>query len=795
MLNMTTTKNNLFDECLIKLGYNKAPNYDKGRRWIKTHCPCPNHEDRNPSFVMTEREDGGILVHCFKGCHYTTIFNALGIGNYESGYESYENPIKPMKKPLPKVKQTKLVSYTLQEFGQEKGFDLHPYGFISVQEIEQRRYKGVDAIYIPYKLEDGSIANRDRFRVKEMDKETGEIKTTYRWFGTGEIIPYGLDRLESARKEGYLFLVEGETDCLTLWLYGFQALGLPGAKNTNCLKAEYVTGISTIYVMNEKDEAGSQFVKDIANKLHGFEWEGELYEVKMPDGIKDPNELHLKLNNFDQFIQEMNRIKEQAKPIEDNVIPLPIEEPIPLPKREKASEFPVTVFPKRAREFLELASKGLQTKPDLLGIHVLAALGSAIGNSRQIMAKEDWFQKANLYACLIARPGSNKSRAQELAIEPIEDLQIEAYEEYKKQLKEYEIEHDAYEIEYNSWKKENRPIEERPEEPKMPLQPHYFLNDATTERLIQILEYNHRGVAFIFDELNAWLQSMGQYKNGKGVDKELYLSLWSSRTIKIDRVKENGVSINVPKPFVSVSGNLPPDELPKMVTSDGDTGEGFIDRVLFSYPEEEKFDYLSREGVPQWVKDNYKDIMRKLYSLSPASHEEGYMKPATVRLSDKAWDLFEAWYNQQIDEMNSDDFPNRLIGVWRKMENQLLRLTLIMHQLRFVEGEAPNEFEVDEVSMACGLELVEYFKVHARKVYGQLGRSPADQRALDAVEWIKKRGGKVKKRDIQMNGVAGCKKASEVDELFQELEDYGFGVVVRERKGRGRPTVYFSLIQ
>lgn len=792
MMDTPTSSTSKFDKALDNIGYRGAIKIKDGRRTVSVHCPA--HEDRNPSLSITEREDGELLVHCFAGCHFSDVLRALGMWE-DRPDQSFQYTVpkkKPAKMKSKKKEEMKLLPLTLSEFAEQKGFTAE---FLKSYGIRQVRWKGNDAIYIPYFNGDGSLSNRARYRLKKVSKEDGEIKTAFYWKGTEDIVPYGLQKLDMAKQKGYLFLVEGETDSLTLWMHDIPALGIPGATLVSCIKKDHLEGIKKLYIMDEKDDAGADFVKSMAQRLVDIGWDGVLERVVMPDSIKDPNELHVKLNNFDQFIQKMNRIKEQAKPIKANVIPLPMEEPIPLPKREKASEFPVTIFPKRAREFLELASKGLQTKPDLLGIHVLVALGAAIGNSRQIMAKDDWFQKANLYACLIARPGSNKSRAQELAIEPIEDLQIEAYQEYKKQLKEYEIERDIYEIEYNSWKKENRPIEERPEEPEMPLQPHYFLNDATTERLIQILEYNHRGVIFVFDELNAWLQSMGQYKNGKGVDKELYLSLWSSRTIKIDRVKENGVSINVPKPFVSVSGNLPPDELPKMVTSDGDTGEGFIDRVLFSYPEEEKFNYLSREGVPQWVKDNYRDIIRKLYSLSPDSHEEGYMKPATVRLSDEAWDLFEAWYNQQIDEMNRDDFPNRLIGVWRKMENQLLRLTLIMHQLRFVEGEAPSEFEVDEVSMACGLELVEYFKVHARKVYGQLGRSPADQRALDAVEWIKKKGGKVKKRDIQMNGVAGCKKASEVDELFQELEDYGFGVVVRERQGRGRPTVYFCLNQ
>jgi DNA primase len=40
---------------------------------------------------------------------------------------------------------------------------------------------------------------------------------------------YGLDRLGAARSEGFVVLVEGESDCHTLWHHGYPAVGLPGA--------------------------------------------------------------------------------------------------------------------------------------------------------------------------------------------------------------------------------------------------------------------------------------------------------------------------------------------------------------------------------------------------------------------------------------------------------------------------------------------------------------------------------------------------------------------------------------
>ena len=38
---------------------------------------CPAHEDKTPSLSITDREDGGVLIHCHAGCEQTAVINAL----------------------------------------------------------------------------------------------------------------------------------------------------------------------------------------------------------------------------------------------------------------------------------------------------------------------------------------------------------------------------------------------------------------------------------------------------------------------------------------------------------------------------------------------------------------------------------------------------------------------------------------------------------------------------------------------------------------------------------------------
>jgi hypothetical protein len=88
--------------------------------------------------------------------------------------------------------------------------------------------------------------------------------------GSGEIVPYGLERLEEARKAGYLVLVEGESDCWTLWYHHVPALGLPGVEMVRTLKEAYLAGIDMLYIVREPDAAGARFVQLMQQRLQAW---------------------------------------------------------------------------------------------------------------------------------------------------------------------------------------------------------------------------------------------------------------------------------------------------------------------------------------------------------------------------------------------------------------------------------------------------------------------------------------------------------------------------------------------
>jgi hypothetical protein len=103
---------------------------------------------------------------------------------------------------------------------------------------------------------------------------------------------YGQWRLDAAAKAGFLFLVEGESDCWALWHHGLPALGLPGADTAKTLQREHVEAVGAVYLHREPDAGGARFVGGVRRRLAELGFTGKVHELRMPGGVKDPADLH-----------------------------------------------------------------------------------------------------------------------------------------------------------------------------------------------------------------------------------------------------------------------------------------------------------------------------------------------------------------------------------------------------------------------------------------------------------------------------------------------------------------------
>jgi hypothetical protein len=259
--------------------------------------------------MIWENDDSSVGLKCFAGCTRKEICSGLDIT--ESDLYPQTQSRRSKKRARPPVDLTALsldksidprLLYTLSI---TDGYTWHtPKG---------KQWKNV--VRIPYFDLDGSEYSRARIRTALKAKDGSH------WEGTGELIPYGLHRLKDASAS--LIIVEGESDCWTLWQWGIAALGIPGATNAQCLQKEHVACFpSRVYLVrepsaNDQPQAGEKFVSSLLSRLQTLGYQGEVYQLDLDatHHLKDPNDLNKLLfqeNRPQDFISEWQRVLDAA---------------------------------------------------------------------------------------------------------------------------------------------------------------------------------------------------------------------------------------------------------------------------------------------------------------------------------------------------------------------------------------------------------------------------------------------------------------------------------------------------
>jgi hypothetical protein len=271
--------------------------------------------------------------------------------------------------------------------------------------------------------------------------------------------------------------------------------------------------------------------------------------------------------------------------------------------------------------------------------------------------KAGFEQRPILNAAAVAPPGSAKSPAQSLARYPLDVLQTEA-------VKEFELKLADYDRDLADWSK--REVGQRGLKPSRPLLAHFFTTDATLEALAPIARFSP-GVALIKDELVSWVKSYDAYRGGRGGDRQAYLSIWAGAPLKIDRAGKD--PLYVPEPTVSVVGGIQPEMLPELNEEAG-RRDGFIERILWSYPETPPAQW-SEDVVSDEVKEDLVALFRQLRT-KPKLGDQG-----TTKLSLEARDYWVDWYNENQRRISQSS--GLAAGIYSKFPNQAARLALILH--------------------------------------------------------------------------------------------------------------------
>lgn len=502
-------------------------------------------------------------------------------------------------------------------------------------------------------------------------------------------------------------------------------------------------------------------------------------------------------------VQELER-----SPITEESVwpdPLPIKSDLP-----KAPPFDaLALLPKTMADYVLDEADRMPCPPDYIAAALVVCLGSVIGARCSVKPKrfDDWIVTPNLYGGGVGDPSVKKTPAFAKATRFLDRLEAVESEHMADREKTYAAEMAAFKAHESaiqgsmkkaaSGKTDKLAMAdairnmETLEEPEEPYPRRYKSNDATTEKLGDLLVKNTSGLLVFRDELIGLLASWE--REGREGDKAFYLEAWNGTgSFAIDRIARG--SLFVPNLCLSVFGGIQPDLLEKYLSSIAQSldNDGRIQRFqVLVYPDATHWQWRDRYPV-RGVRESVRDLFDRMASFDPvmdgAEPATDFVKVPYFSFDDGGQEIFILW----ATELHTAKIPGEqnplMVQHLGKFEKLFCSLALILH---LAEGRI-GPIQRDSAIRAAA--WCQYLEGHARRIYGlveaakvtaarTLCRKIADGKVIDLFT----------ARDVARKCWSGLTAGQTVDHALNLLEEFGWIAAIDVQDGTGRPTTRYAI--
>jgi len=494
------------------------------------------------------------------------------------------------------------------------------------------------------------------------------------------------------------------------------------------------------------------------------------------------------------------------------------EDPVPLPEGlPPVASLDPAMLPEPLRGWIVDVSERMQIPPDFAAAGAVVVAGSLIGRKVGILPKrqDDWLVVPNLWGAVVGRPSLLKSPALAEVMKPLARLVAEAYEQHQETKLAYEMNVMVAEATKAAFKDELKraakdaatsgdrskleEIARRGQDadvPKEPLLKRYKTEDATVEKISEILLENPQGILVHRDELSGWLRNLD--KQGREGDRSFYLESWNGTgSFDVDRIGRG--SLHVPALCLSVLGSIQPGPLSTYVyqATQGEKGDdGLLQRFqLLVWPDPPP----TWSNVDRWpdteAKNRAYEVFEKLDTLDPkdfsAAGEDEEGIPA-VRFTEEAQEVFDRWRDELEGRLRTAELPPALESHLAKFRSLMPSLALVFQLIEFVDGTG----EGGAVGLRPALQAAtwcEYLESHATRLYSS-AENPAMEGARALLDRI--REGDVSDgdstRSVYRRHWAKLSTPEEVSSACSVLEEFGW-LRIEAVKTSGRSTIRLRL--
>ena len=374
----------------------------------------------------------------------------------------------------------------------------------------------------------------------------------------------------------------------------------------------------------------------------------------------------------------------------------------------------------------------MQAPADFIAVSAMVAAGSTIGRKLAVRPQNesDWIEVANVWGCVVGRPGVMKSPAIRQALAPLRRLDARATAQNKVALAEFAGRDECYRIgraaKVATLKRQLKTggetdfsalESERP--PERPPLRRYIVTDATYEKLGEILSENPNGILAHRDELISLLKPLGREENAAA--RGFYLTAWNGTDCyTFDRIIRGTVHLDAC--CLSLLGATQPGKLSAYLSDavrGGDGDDGFAQRFgLLVWPDvspdwqdiDRPADGDSRHAV--------NGLFERLDALNPdaigAERDPFDVTFPFLRFDGAALAEFRIWREALERRVRSGTLHPAMESHLAKYRGLAPKLALILHLLADQSGP------VGIKALMQSLSWIEYLETHAERAYASV---------------------------------------------------------------------------
>lgn len=482
-------------------------------------------------------------------------------------------------------------------------------------------------------------------------------------------------------------------------------------------------------------------------------------------------------------------------------------DPTPLPDAlPPVNRFDADLLPVALRGWVMDIAHRMQCPADFPAVAALVALSSLIGARAVIQpkARDDWQVVPNLWGAVVGRPGVKKSPALGEALKHLNRLQADEFELWQ-------AAHDAWALDCKVMAMQDdanqkkakglagkdpaaaRALLEPVDTPAEPTARRFVVNDATVEKLGELMQQNPWGTLSYRDELYGLLTGLD--KQGQEGSRAFYLQSYDgNQGYTFDRIGRG--TVHIPRVCLAMIGGIQPGRIQEYVrgaVAGGSADDGLLQRFGLAVWPDVTGDFVH---VDQWpdtpAKQTAWAVFERLAGLQPASDTE----PTVWRFDDAAQALFVEWLVPFETEIRGDDLHPAMVSHLSKYRKLIPALALV-----FALIDTPDSGGViHEGELLRALAWGDYLRTHANRLYA----AAVMPETTDAATLLSRiRAGKLTDRDGVILGSftprqvaqkcwAGLATPDAVRKAADVLADYDWlrrdVVQSGDALGRGRPS-------